>query len=321
MEEDLLANKRLVRLAMVGMVEGNGHPYSWSAILNGFDSEKMAKCPFPVIPAYLSKEPKETLGILEAQVTHIWTDNPADACRVAEATFIPCVVKRPEEVIGHVDAVIVPTDKGHEHVVRCQPFIEAGLPVFVDKPMVDNETDLKTFCKWVAEGSRIMSSSCMRYCKEYMPYQVSTRNLGRLRYVSITMSKSWERYGIHALEGVYPILGRGFLSARNTGTVDRNVVHFKHRSGADVVVVATDDMVGSFGVLTLCGTASYAQTAFSDISYAFKAQLASFIGYLREGIRPFPFTETIELMKMVIAGTRSREEGGREVMLAEISEG
>ncbi|HXG23823.1 MAG TPA: Gfo/Idh/MocA family oxidoreductase [Chthonomonadales bacterium] len=311
---------REIRLAMLGMVEGNGHPYSWSAIFNGYDPEEMAKCPFPAIPAYLNKQPKHTLGIPGARVTHIWTDNPADAVCVAKASLIPHTVSQPTDVIGHVEAVLIATDKGHEHVERCRPFVEAGLPIFVDKPLVDNEADLKTFCRWVREGARIMSSSCMRYCKEFMPYRESTSDLGPLRFASITTPKSWERYGIHALEGVYSILGPGFLSARNTGSVERNVVHYKHRSGADVVVVATDDMTGAFGVLQLCGVAGHVFAAFSDTFYAFKAQLAAFIDYLRTGEYPFPFAETIELMKMLIAGAYSREEGGREVMLSEIEE-
>jgi predicted dehydrogenase len=58
----------------------------------------------------------------------------------------------------------------------------------------------------------------------------------------------------------------------------------------------------------------------SDSFYSFKAQLKSFADYVRTGERPFPFEETIELMKIIIAGIRSREEGGREVMLAEIKE-
>ncbi|MDD3926903.1 MAG: hypothetical protein PHT33_09620 [bacterium] len=29
-----------IRLAMLGMVDGNGHPYSWSAIFNGYDREE-----------------------------------------------------------------------------------------------------------------------------------------------------------------------------------------------------------------------------------------------------------------------------------------
>lgn len=29
---------RLLRLAVLGVIEGNAHPYSWSAITNGYDS-------------------------------------------------------------------------------------------------------------------------------------------------------------------------------------------------------------------------------------------------------------------------------------------
>lgn len=320
MKQQPLVTNPTIHLAMLGMVDGNGHPYSWSAIFNGYNPELMTQCPYAGIPAYLNKEPKETLRIPNAEVTHIWTDDPADAPLVAAASLIPNVVERPEDVIGKVDAVIVATDKGGEHVDRCRPFIEAGVPIFIDKPMVDNEADLQTFVSWMDEGAAFMSSSSMRYTKEFGPYRASTHDLGALRYASITTPKSWERYGIHALEGIYPILGPGFVSARNTGTIDRNVVHFKHGSGVDVVVVANQDMYGSFGVLQLCGTSGHATAAVSDSFYAFKAQLAAFVEFLRTGRHPFPFSETVELMKMVIAGIRSREEGGREVLLAEIKE-
>jgi len=313
-----IVNRDEIRLAMLGMVDGNGHPYSWSAMFNGYDPDEMAKCPYAGIPVYLNKEPKETLRIPGARVTHVWTDDPADAPLVAKASLIDHVAARPEDVIGQVDAVIVATDKGGEHVERCRPFVEAGLPIFVDKPLVDNEPDLQTFHRWVAEGKPILSSSCMRYTKEFMPYRISTHELGALRFACITTAKTWERYGIHALEGVYPIIGPGFVLARNSGTLERNVVHFRHRSGTDLVVAANMDMYGAFGTLMLCGTAGSAQTMFNDTFYAFKTQLEAFITYLRTGVRPFPWSETEELMQMVIAGIRSREEDGREVLLEEI---
>lgn len=310
----LVADPSAIRLAMLGMVDGNGHPYSWSAIFNGYDRAAMAECPFAGIPAYLNKEPAENFGIAGARVTHIWTDDPKDAAHVAKCSLVPNIVARAEDVIGQVDAVVIATDKGHEHVARCRPFVEAGLPVFVDKPLTDNEADLRTFAGWVREGRAIMSSSCMRYAREF----AQPPDVGALRFVSITTPKSWERYGIHALESIYPILGPGFISARNTGTVERNVVHLKHRSGVDAVVVATGDMYGAFGCLQLCGTTGHVQVAFRDTYFAFKTQLAAFIGFLQTGVRPFPFAETIELMQLVIAGIRSREEGGREVRLEEI---
>jgi len=303
---------------MVGMVEGNGHPYSWSAIFNGYEPQEMAKCPYPVISAYLEKQPPETLRIPHARVTHIWTDRPADAESVARASLIPNILKNPEEAIGLVDAVIIPTDIGHEHVRRVRPFIEAGLPVFIDKPLVDNEPDLEVFTKWAAEGKPILSSSCMRYAKEYLPYHMPEPGLGSLRLVTMTTPKSWERYGIHALEGFYPILGPGFISARNIGSEDRNIVRLRHRSGIEVIVAAFSDLFGAFGVLALYGTGGHKQAVFSDTYYAFRKQLESFIHYLRTGQSPFPFSETVELMRMLIAGRRSRIEAGREVFLEEL---
>ena len=91
-----------IRLAMLGMVDGNGHPYSWSAIFNGYDRRWMQECPFPVIPEYLFAQPEEAFGIRGAHVTHIWTDDPKDAEHVAKAARIPNVVARPEDVIGEV---------------------------------------------------------------------------------------------------------------------------------------------------------------------------------------------------------------------------
>lgn len=309
--------KEDLRVAMLGMVEGNGHPYSWSAIFNGYDSEEMNKCPYAVIPQYLGKEPKHSLPIQGAKVTHVWTDDPADAKQISRACLIPHIVERPEQVIGEVDAVIVATDRGYEHVERCRPFIEAGIPVLVDKPLADNEQHLQTFSRWVKAGKAVLSSSSERYCKEYAPYRLSTHNLGPIRFTTVTTPKSWERYGIHALEAIYPIVGPGFLTVRNTGSAGRNIVHMKHKSGADIVVVANEDMYGSAGVLQLCGTDDYAVAVSSDTFYSFKAMLQDFVDFVRTGIRPYPFAETEELMKLLIAGIRSREEGGREVSLGE----
>lgn len=307
-----------IRLAILGCTAGNGHPYSWSAMFNGYDRERMTReCPFAGIPVYLNKQPLEAFSIPGAKVTHVCCtgDGGFTAAHVARCSLIPNVVDRPEEVVGQVDAVIIATDDGAEHVERARLFVEAGLPVFVDKPLADNKPDLETFMAWVDEGKPIMSSSSMRYAKEFMPYRASTHDLGDLRFVSITTPKSWERYGIHALESIYPILGPGFLSVRNTGSFERNVVHLKHSSGADVVVVASADMYGAFGCLQLCGTAGHAQVASSDTFYAFRTQLAAFIQYLRTGSRPFPFSETVELMKLVIAGIESRENNSAEVTL------
>ena len=316
-----LIDKKDISLAIFGITPGNGHPYSWSAMFNGYDKALMEKeCPYPAIPDYLSKQPPETLTIPNVKVTHICCTGEGEftAEHVARCSLIPNVVETPEDVIGKVDAVIMATDIGSEHVERCRPFVEAGIPLFVDKPMVDNAKDVAVFNAWIKEGKPILSSSSMRYVKEFLPYRISTHNLGELRYVSTTMCKSWETYGIHALEGIYPILGPGFISCKNIGTKDRNLVLYTHKCQADVMVVVRKDMYGGAGLLTIAGTKGADQLRSMDSFYSFKTQLESFVSYLRTGVRPFPYAETEELMRMIIAGIQSRDAGGKEIFLKDV---
>ena len=162
----------------------------------------------------------------------------------------------------------------------------------------------------------ILSSSSFRYAKEYVPYHGSTYELGDLRYVNMTMPKSWERYGIHAMEAVYPITGSGYLSVQNTGGINNNILHLTHEKGIDVTIGNVYDMAASD--LKLVGTKGSHSIPFTDSYYSFHKQLDAFVEYLETGIRPYPFEETVELMTIIIAGIRSREEGGRRVMLEEI---
>ena len=64
-----------LKLGIIGTSKGNGHPYSWSAIFNGYDPKYMKNCPYPVIYDYLSKQKFPEDNIKGASVTHIWTQN------------------------------------------------------------------------------------------------------------------------------------------------------------------------------------------------------------------------------------------------------
>ena len=45
-----------INIGLIGYSDGNGHPFSWSAIVNGFNQKYLNKCPFPIIRDYLSEE-------------------------------------------------------------------------------------------------------------------------------------------------------------------------------------------------------------------------------------------------------------------------
>lgn len=307
-----------LRLAMLGMIEGNGHPYSWSAIINGYDPAAMAQCPYPTILDYLGRQDFASIGIPGARVTHVWTDHPADAPKVAAASLIEHVVSRPEDVIGQVDAVIIATDDGDDHVGRVAPFVEAGLPVFVDKPMATNLADLRQFVQWQRAGAVLLSSSGMRYAPELQLSEAQRQQLGELRWITSFTCKSWERYGIHALEAIYPLLGPGFETVQTHHRQGSDIMHLTHRSGVPVTLGAVQDAVGSFGAVHLYGTGAQMPFLCRDYYNAFRAQLVALIQMLQTGKPPFHFSQTVELMAILIAGRRSRERDGQTISLASV---
>jgi hypothetical protein len=70
--------------------------------------------------------------------------------------------------------------------------------------------------------------------------------------------------------------------------------------------------------MQLCGTAGQATFRFTDTYSAFRGQLVSFIDYVRTGVAPYPFAETVGYMATLIAGIRSRNQSSRRVEVAEI---
>jgi predicted dehydrogenase len=95
-------------------------------------------------------------------------------------------------------------------------------------------------------------------------------------------------------------------------------MHLTHRTGVKVTIGALHDAYGSFGAVHVYGTKGDQALKLTDTYHAFRNQLVAFIDMLRTGVRPLPFEETVELMAVLIAGVRSREQGGAVILVPDI---
>ncbi len=127
----------------------------------------MDECPFSSIPEYLSKQkfPKDT--IKKAQVTHIWTQEVAVSLHVAKASKIMYVVNEMEDMIGKVDAVLLARDDAENHLKMSRPFLLAGLPIFIDKPLAYSLKEAKEILDLQQFENQIFTCSSLRYAKEF----------------------------------------------------------------------------------------------------------------------------------------------------------
>jgi len=89
-----------------------------------------------------------------ARATHICpVDEPARLPYVLERAEIPNVCERAEELIASVDAVLVTTRRAETHLPCARLCLEAGKPVFVDKPFAANSREAKEMARLSAERS------------------------------------------------------------------------------------------------------------------------------------------------------------------------
>jgi hypothetical protein len=158
----------------------------------------------------------------------------------------------------------------------------------------------------------------MRYMPELKTISDRREEIGEVRWITSVTCKTWERYGIHALEAVYPQLGPGFLTTQTQHQQGSDIVHFTHKNGVQMTIAAISDAFGSFGSAHIYGTKGQIAITMKDTYTAFRAQLVAFLEMLRTNRAPVPFEETVEMMVMIIAGIRSREQNGRVVKLEEI---
>jgi hypothetical protein len=136
--------------------------------------------------------------------------------------------------------------------------------------------------------------------------------------VSSVTAKTWERYGIHALEPIFRLTGPGFTSVRLESAPGLEVAHLTHRSGTQVTLPVIYDGAATFGTVQLCGQTGLASFRFIDTYTTFRRQLVAFVEFLQTGKSAYPFADTVELMAIIIAGLRSRAENSRRVEVAEI---
>jgi predicted dehydrogenase len=293
----------IIRLGIIGMSEGNGHPYSWSAIFNGYDKKFMKDCPFPVIPDYLAKRkfPNDGLSHL-GKVTHIWTQNKKISKHIAAASYIKNVVDDKEDMIKEVDAVLLARDDAENHVEMAMPFLKAGLPVFIDKPFALSTQEAQVMLNAQSYDQQIFSCSSLRYAQELQLNEIEKKDLGDITYVEGSVMKRWKTYGIHILEPIVAQLPhKGKLLS--VTPVKLNDIH--------VVIVKWENIIANLKItgkvpsplsLTFYGNKGNLKKDFSDSYECFRTSLKTFVEQVNTQTQLISREETLELVEIIEKG-------------------
>ncbi len=305
----------MMKLGIIGMSEGNGHPYSWSAIINGdFDRTAMNRCGFAGIPLYLEAN-SDTLGIDGAQVTHIWTQDRKISEHIALASGIENVVDRAEEMIGQVDAVLLARDDPEYHVAMAKPFLDADIPIYIDKPLAITSDDLAYFAGQNAKGKLIMSCSSMRYASECRTMKTELALLGEIKLATVVGKKDWVKYGVHMLEALFAILNDPkALTIQHLSESGKDIILIRFENDLLVTVHLFMDIAATFQ-LSFFGRDGWRLVEIKNSYSMFKENINEFIRSVREGRARLPFEKTEPIIRALIGAKESLECSGKTIHL------
>ena len=102
-------------------------------------------------------------------ITVVGTFGTDDASNKAliEQAGVKFIADKPEDLLGHVDAVMVTARDGKYHAAYARPFLEAGLPAFIDKPFTSDPAEAIALAKLAKDKNiPICGGSSLKVCME-----------------------------------------------------------------------------------------------------------------------------------------------------------
>lgn len=257
------------------------------------------------------------------RVEAIWGEKLAWAEDVAGATDIPVIVRKPEHLIGMVDAAIVDHRDGKRHLPAARPLLRAGLPLFIDKP----------FCCSVGEGRRFLAEAAKRRVPVtsfgVVPLQQGARKairevkrLGRL--LSVTTSGPADLcskysgiffYGIHQIDLIVRAVGLDFTHARINRSGNGGTATMWYRDGMVATANLLPKKCPGFH-FTAVGEKGVVSRKLAHDSDPYLTGIKSFVKTFRGGKPLYSAREILAPIAILEALQKSLKAGGRKVKVA-----
>ena len=230
------------------------------------------------------------------------------------------IVESIDELIERVDVVLLETNDGRLHLEQALPVLEAGKPLFIDKPMAASLADvLALFDAADHYGVPVFSSSSLRF--QPAMQDVREGSIGRVVGADAYSPAHLEAthpdlfwYGIHGVETLFTVMGVGCQDVRRIASDSTDVV----------VGTWADGRIGTFRG-TRSGASGYGGTAFGadgvavlDYSSGYAPLVEAIADFFRTGDVPVPPEETIEIFAFMAAADASKQQGGAPVALADV---
>ena len=233
------------------------------------------------------------------------------------------ILSLPEDLIGRVDGVLIEAVDGSVHLERALPFIEAGVPLWIDKPLTCSTAEARTLVDAARrKGVPLLSASALRYDLSVQDVLARRDELGAVLGVdAYTPATTHPRnpglfhYAVHGVELVYGLMGPGCRRVRCVHTEGVDVAVGEWSDGRLGTVRGTRQGSYGLGFSAFCEKGVVTQTS---SKYYYRELLKRIVEMFRAGISPMSDDELVEVVAFQEAANLSMERDGQPVLLEEL---
>ena len=231
------------------------------------------------------------------------------------------IVSQPEELIGRIDAVLVLSICGAAHLARVRPFLEAGIPAFVDKPFACSVSDATEMIQLANQHDVfLMSASGMRFADETLRLRAQHVQLGPLHGAVVygpakraDGNPGLFHYGIHAVELLLEIMGTGCESVMTTFADGAEVVTGRWSDGRIGSVRGNRHGSTAYGFVAFCERGVVPQAV--STRYSYRNLLRAFVTSLDAKQPAVSHRSSLEVVQFIEASMLSEQNAGTSVRL------
>lgn len=233
------------------------------------------------------------------------------------------LVEKLEDLLNLIDAVMVESVDGSVHLQRARPFLEAGFPVFVDKPFACSLSDALRMADLAAKhNAPLFSSSSLRYALEVQQVQEQEPSWGSVVAAdAFSPAPTHPRnpflfhYGIHGVEILYALMGKGCRRLRCIYHDDGEVVVGEWSDGRIGTMRGIRKGAHAYGFTVTCEKRVWATTI--DTRYIYRELLKRVVEMFQTRKPPLDITETLEIIAFIESAKQSAEQHGALVEVAQ----
>jgi Predicted dehydrogenases and related proteins len=258
----------------------------------------------------------------DVRVTEIYGENPERTGLVAETDRIAHIVKTPEEMIGRVDAVMIVFRNGDLHYRHALPFIEAGIPAWVDKPFAVDYGDAVRLARAARQkGTPLAGGSNCKFSDDVLALKGQFERIrkdGRIISAGFNFPCDIASeyggvyfYASHAADILYTIFGTEARSVKTDVHCGNLVALVKYPEFT--VTINFADVCAYHGILY---TSAGVVTQPIDISAIYEKAFAHFLNVIRCRKMPENYEHLLFPVRFLNALEQSIRIGGGEVRIA-----